>query len=58
MFIGISSFGAILQLLFVYLFTELVNLQYEQSLILAIIITSANNFILNKRITFVQKIWG
>jgi len=49
--------GAVLQLVLVY---ELVQLgfQFEISLITAVLIASASNFVLNKKWTFHERIWS
>ena len=57
LFLFICSLGASLQLGFVYLLVES-NLSYELSLLLAVIAASVSNFILNKKLTFKEKIWG
>jgi dolichol-phosphate mannosyltransferase len=58
MFVGISSIGAGLQLALVYILVEFSRLEYGISLIIAVAIASASNFLLNKRLTFREKIWG
>lgn len=57
LFLTISLLGLILQVLFVILYVEFLNFQYGVSLIISIMMCSAINFVLNKRITFAQKIW-
>ncbi len=56
-FLFICSLGAIIQLALVYGLVESGN-SYELSLFLAVIVSSISNFILNKRLTFKEKIWG
>lgn len=58
MFTGFSSFGAALQLLIVYLLTGASGFNYEISLFMAVAIASVSNFLLNKRWTFQERIWG
>src|ERR687895_311500 len=58
MFTGFSSFGAALQLLIVYLLTGASGFNYEISLFVAVAISSVSNFLLNKRWTFQDRIWG
>ena len=58
MFTGFSSFGAALQLLLVYLLTGASGFNYEISLFMAVAIASVSNFLLNKRWTFQERIWG
>jgi dolichol-phosphate mannosyltransferase len=58
MFTGFSSFGAALQLLLVYLLTGASGFNYEISLFTAVAIASVSNFLLNKRWTFQERIWG
>lgn len=58
LFVGMSSIGAILQLAIVYLLVHSGGIKYEFSLILAVAIASISNFLLNKKWTFREKIWG
>jgi dolichol-phosphate mannosyltransferase len=57
LFVGISSVGAALQLIILYLLVQSGE-AYELSLILAVAIASMGNFLLNKKLTFREKIWG
>ncbi len=57
LFLVICSLGASLQLAFVYMLVES-KVSYELSLLLAVIAASVSNFVLNKKITFKEKIWG
>jgi dolichol-phosphate mannosyltransferase len=57
LFAGISSGGAAIQLSSLYLFTKS-GLSFEVSLITAVAIASVSNFLLNKKWTFGEKIWG
>lgn len=57
MFAAISSVGAAIQLAVLYLFVES-GLQYSLSLIIAVAIASGSNFLLNKKWTFKEKVWG
>jgi len=41
----------------VYAFVEYSDISYAISLIMAVSIASLSNFLLNKRITFGEKIW-
>jgi dolichol-phosphate mannosyltransferase len=58
MFVGFSSIGAVIQLLLVYALVENYNMEYPQSLILAVAVASVGNFLLNKKWTFKEKIWS
>jgi dolichol-phosphate mannosyltransferase len=58
LFVGMSSIGAILQLAIVYLLVNSGGIKYEFSLIIAVAIASISNFLLNKKWTFREKIWG
>jgi dolichol-phosphate mannosyltransferase len=49
--------GAALQLIILYLLVQSGEV-YELSLILAVAIASMGNFLLNKKLTFREKIWG
>jgi dolichol-phosphate mannosyltransferase len=57
LFAGISSGGAAIQLGSLYLFMGS-ELSYEVSLITAVALASVSNFLLNKKWTFGEKIWG
>jgi dolichol-phosphate mannosyltransferase len=57
LFLIICSLGASLQLGLVYLLVES-KVSYELSLLLAVIAASVSNFVLNKKLTFKEKIWG
>ncbi|MGG6461094.1 MAG: GtrA family protein [Candidatus Eiseniibacteriota bacterium] len=57
LFLIISSFGAVVQLVFVYLLVE-GGLQYATSLLIAVAVASGGNFLLNKKWTFKDRIWG
>lgn len=57
LFAGFSGFGALVQLLLVYLLVEQ-GTPYPAALVLAVATASASNFLLNKKWTFKEKIWG
>lgn len=56
-FAGISSGGAAIQLGSLYLLLQS-GFSYEASLITAVALASISNFLLNKKWTFGEKIWG
>jgi dolichol-phosphate mannosyltransferase len=56
-FLALCAFGAMIQLSLTYIFFEQWHIHYAVSLMLAVCIASMNNFLLNKRITFGEKIW-
>ncbi len=58
LFLGFSSIGASIQLIVVYLLVELSGYGYAPSLILAVLAGCGSNFILNKKWTFKERIWG
>jgi dolichol-phosphate mannosyltransferase len=58
LFVGLSSIGAVLQLAILYLLVQSGGIKYEFSLILAVAIASMSNFLLNKKWTFREKVWG
>ena len=58
LFVGLSSIGAVLQLAILYLLVQSGGMKYEFSLILAVAIASMSNFLLNKKWTFREKVWG
>ena len=57
LFLTLCALGAVIQLSLVYVFVEYSHITYAISLILAVCIASLSNFLLNKRITFGEKIW-
>jgi dolichol-phosphate mannosyltransferase len=57
-FLGFSSLGALAQLGMVYLFVDSYNMEYPLALVLAVFCAALSNFILNKKWTFKEKIWG
>jgi dolichol-phosphate mannosyltransferase len=56
-FAAISSAGIAIQLGSLYLCVES-GIQYELSLLTAVILASFGNFLLNKKFTFGEKVWG
>lgn len=56
-FLALCAFGAIIQLSLTYVFFEHWHIHYAISLMLAVCIASFSNFLLNKKITFGEKIW-
>jgi dolichol-phosphate mannosyltransferase len=56
-FLALCAFGAIIQLSLTYVFFEHMHIHYAISLMLAVFIASFSNFLLNKKITFGEKIW-
>jgi dolichol-phosphate mannosyltransferase len=57
LFLGFCAIGATIQLSLVYVFVESLGIQYTLALILAVLVASISNFLLNKKITFGEKIW-
>ena len=57
MFLGLSTVGAVVQLMLLYLFVQS-GFQYTASLVLAVAAASVSNFLLNKKWTFREKVWG
>jgi dolichol-phosphate mannosyltransferase len=57
LFMVLCTLGAVIQLSLVYIFVEYSHIQYAVSLIMAVSIASLSNFLLNKKITFGEKIW-
>ena len=57
LFLLLCSFGAGIQLFLVSIFVDYYHIQYSVSLIMAVCIASIGNFLLNKKITFGEKIW-
>jgi dolichol-phosphate mannosyltransferase len=58
LFVAISGVGAAIQLALLYLFVQDGGFQYAVSLIMAVAIASISNFLLNKKWTFGEKVWG
>jgi dolichol-phosphate mannosyltransferase len=56
-FAAITSGGGGIQLALLHLFVES-GLQYESSLLIGVAIASVSNFLLNKKLTFKEKIWS
>lgn len=56
-FVGLSTVGALIQLTLLYIFVQS-GFHYALSLILAVASASVSNFLLNKKWTFHEKIWG
>jgi dolichol-phosphate mannosyltransferase len=57
MFPGLSTVGAVVQLMLLYLFVQS-GFHYTASLVLAVAAASVSNFLLNKKWIFREKIWG
>jgi dolichol-phosphate mannosyltransferase len=58
MFMGLSSIGALLQLSIVYILYDANNVGLPIALIIGVAIASVGNFLLNKKLTFKERIWG
>lgn len=57
-FVMFSSLGALVQLGMVYHLVDQHGMSYPISLVLAVLAAAAGNFILNKKWTFREKVWG
>ncbi len=57
LFAGISCFGALIQLGLVYIGVE-GGSRYWTSLLFSIVVASISNFLLNKKFTFNERLWG
>ena len=57
LFLALCALGAVIQLSLVFVFVEYSHIEYAISLLLAVVIASLSNFLLNKKITFGEKIW-
>ena len=57
-FVLFSSAGALLQILLVSYFKEALDGQYYLGLIIAVLVAAFGNFLINKRLTFNEKIWS
>lgn len=58
LYVGFSSFGAVLQLSLLQLFVQSYGIEYALSLLFAVGIASVGNFLFNKKWTFGEKIWS
>lgn len=57
-FVTFSSLGALVQLGMVFYLVDTQSLSYPLSLILAVLTAAFGNYILNKKYTFKEKVWG
>lgn len=57
-FMGLSSLGALAQLAMVYLLVDHNKMDYPIALVLAVATSALSNFVLNKKLTFKEKIWS
>jgi len=57
-FAGFSSLGALLQLFMVFSLVEEYQMMYPIALVIAVLTAAFGNFVLNKKWTFREKIWG
>jgi dolichol-phosphate mannosyltransferase len=57
-FVTFSSLGAIVQLGMVFYLVDEYQLSYPISLVLAVLSAAFGNYILNKKFTFKEKVWG
>ncbi len=58
LYAAFSSIGAALQVALVYLFVNTYSIEYGISLFIAVAIASIGNFLLNKKWTFRENVWG
>jgi len=57
-FVGFSTLGAMVQLAMVFSLVEWHQMTYPLALVLAVAIAAFGNFVLNKKWTFKEKVWG
>jgi dolichol-phosphate mannosyltransferase len=57
-FVTFSSLGALVQLGMVFYLVDTQSLSYPISLVLAVLTAAFGNYILNKKYTFKEKVWG
>lgn len=57
-FAGFSSIGALVQLGMIYYLVDGGQISYPISLMLAVSTAALSNFILNKKLTFKERVWG
>lgn len=58
LFASFSAFGALVQLGILYALVEDYGMGYPLALVLAVAVASIGNFLLNKKWTFKEKVWG
>jgi dolichol-phosphate mannosyltransferase len=58
LFAGFSAFGALVQLSILYWLVESQSVSYPLALVAAVATASIGNFLLNKKWTFKEKVWG
>jgi dolichol-phosphate mannosyltransferase len=56
LFLGFSTFGALIQIGALYLLVETYHISYPLSLVLAVLAASSSNFLLNKKWTFNERL--
>lgn len=57
-FVAFSSLGALIQLGMVFYLVDNQHLSYSVALVLAVLSAAFGNYILNKKYTFKEKVWG
>ncbi|MFM8659420.1 MAG: glycosyltransferase [Candidatus Nitrosotenuis sp.] len=57
-FMGLSSLGALAQLGMVYVLVDHYKVDYPIALVLAVAASALSNFLLNKKLTFKEKVWS
>jgi dolichol-phosphate mannosyltransferase len=57
LFLALCTLGAVIQLSLVFVFVDYSHIEYAISLLIAVCVASLSNFLLNKKITFGEKIW-
>ncbi len=57
-FIGLSSLGALAQLAMVYVLVDHNKMDYPIALVLAVVTSALSNYVLNKKLTFKEKVWS
>jgi dolichol-phosphate mannosyltransferase len=57
-FMGLSSLGALAQLAMVYVLVDHNKMDYPIALVLAVAASALSNFVLNKKLTFKEKVWS
>ncbi|NDF30371.1 MAG: hypothetical protein EB150_09290 [Nitrososphaeria archaeon] len=55
---GLSSLGALAQLGMVYVLVDHYKVDYPIALVLAVAASALSNFLLNKKLTFKEKVWS
>lgn len=57
-FVGFSAMGAVLQIFMAHHLSEYHGVSHIESVVMAVLIAATGNFLLNKKFTFGERVWG